>query len=81
MNAKRRELLQLLAELSDEAGELRFGQLVANLATLAGGARVEAIWDSEDEELVDAAFRLLSRYRQTAPIVTSPDSQTAASAV
>ena len=66
MNAKRRELIQLLAELSDEAGELRFGQLIANLATLAGGAPVEAIWDSEDEEMVDAAQRLLAHYRQNA---------------
>jgi hypothetical protein len=60
----RGELLRLLADLSDEAPELRFGQLVANLATLAKGASVEAIWDAEDQELAVAARRLLTRYRQ-----------------
>jgi hypothetical protein len=38
------------------------GQLVANLATLAQGAKVEAIWDAEDEELLAAARRLLEHY-------------------
>ena len=28
------------------------------------GAKVEAIWDAEDEELVTAAQRLLDHYRQ-----------------
>jgi hypothetical protein len=64
MTTTRSELLRLLGELSEEAGELRFGQLVANLATLAQGAKVEAIWDAEDEELVGAAQRLLAHYRQ-----------------
>ncbi|HEX6987431.1 MAG TPA: hypothetical protein VF170_18780 [Planctomycetaceae bacterium] len=63
-NPTRGELLRLLAELSDEAPDLRFGQLVANLATLAREAEVEAIWDAEDPELISAAERLLSRYRQ-----------------
>ena len=64
MTSARNELLRLLRELSEEASELRFGQLVANLATLAQGAKVEAIWDAEDEELVGAAQRLLAHYQQ-----------------
>lgn len=60
----RPELLRLLGELSAEAPELRFGQLVANVATLAQGAKPEAIWDAEDDELVTAARRLLGRYQQ-----------------
>jgi hypothetical protein len=48
--------------LSDEDSELRFGQLVTNLATLARGAQVEAIWDCEDEELFAAANRLVEHY-------------------
>lgn len=64
MTTTRSELLRLLERLSEEASELRFGQLVANLATLAQGAKVEAIWDAEDEELVSAARRLLSHYQQ-----------------
>ena len=64
MTNHREELLRLLARLSDEAPDLRFGQMVANLATLARGAEVEAIWDAEDEELVSAAQRLLGHFQQ-----------------
>jgi hypothetical protein len=64
MTTSRQELLRLLAELSDVDGELRMGQMIANLATLARGAKTEAIWDSEDDELIAAARRLLEHYRQ-----------------
>ncbi len=64
MTPTRSELLRLLGELSEVAGELRLGQLVTNLATLAHGAKVEAIWDAEDEQLVEAARRLLAHYQQ-----------------
>ena len=64
MTPMREELLRLLADLSELTPELRLGQLVANLATLARGAQVEAIWDAEDEEFVSAARRLLEHYRQ-----------------
>jgi hypothetical protein len=64
MTTSRQELLRLLAELSEADGELRMGQMIANLATLARGAQVEAIWDSEDDDLIAAARRLLEHYRQ-----------------
>ena len=64
MTTERGELLALLTELSEQAPDLRLGQLVANLATLAQGAKVEAIWDAQDEELVAAAKRLLAHYQQ-----------------
>ncbi|MBA3314408.1 MAG: hypothetical protein M3552_18850 [Planctomycetota bacterium] len=60
----REHLLHVLAELSDETPDLRFGQLIANLATLARGAEVEAIWDAEDRELIAAAERLIEKQRQ-----------------
>jgi hypothetical protein len=63
MTTTRGDLLACLRELSEAAPELRLGQLVANLATLAQGAKVEAIWDAEDEELLAAARRLLEHYR------------------
>ena len=63
MTNTRSQLLRLIGELSDEAPDLRLGQLVANLATLALGAKTEAIWDAEDPELVAAAQRLLENYR------------------
>ena len=63
MTTQREELLRLIAELSDQAPDLRLGQLIANLATLAKGAQVEAIWDAEDDDLLPAAQRLLDHYR------------------
>jgi hypothetical protein len=59
----RNELLALIAQLGEQAPELRLGQLVANLATLARGAKVEAVWDCEDDEMLNAARRLLENYR------------------
>jgi hypothetical protein len=61
--ATRQELLGVIAELGELAPDLRLGQLVANLATLARGAKVEAVWDAEDDELLAAARRLRERYR------------------
>lgn len=59
MKTTRQELLQVLAELSTLFPDWRFGQLVANVATAARGPQIEAIWDSEDEELLAAARRLV----------------------
>jgi hypothetical protein len=63
MTTARSELLSLLSELSAACPEMRLGQLVANLATLAKGPAVEAIWDAEDEELLTAARRQLEVFR------------------
>ena len=63
MTGSREELLRLIAELSDADPELRLGQMLTNLATLARGAQPESVWDCEDDELVVAAHRLLTRIR------------------
>lgn len=63
MTQTREELLLCLTELSEVAPDVRLGQVVANLATLAQGAKIEAIWDAEDEELLIAARRLMEHYR------------------
>ncbi len=63
MSTTRTELLKVLGELSDACPEMRMGQLIANLATLARGAAVEAIWDAEDEELLAAAQRQADVFR------------------
>ncbi len=63
MTTTRSELLDVLAELSEACPEMRMGQLLANLATLARGAVVGAIWDAEDEELLDAARRQAEVFR------------------
>ena len=63
MKTSREELLQVLAELSVLFPDWRFGQLVANVATAARGPQVEAVWESEDDELLAAARRLVERNR------------------
>jgi hypothetical protein len=59
----RRDVLKVLAELSEVVPEVRLGQLVANLSYLARGLSQEAIWDMEDEELLAAARDHLEQWR------------------
>jgi len=63
MSETRQELLKVLGELSGQCPEVRLGQLITNLATLAKGPTVEAIWDAEDEELLKAAKQQLEVFR------------------
>jgi hypothetical protein len=70
ISSVRQELLGVLTELSKACPEMRFGQLIANLATLARGLSAEGLWDAEDEELLAAARKQLSyftEHRSTAP--------------
>jgi hypothetical protein len=72
MKASREELLQVFSGLSGLFPEWRFGQLVANVATAARGPHVEAIWDSDDEELLAAARRLIERNRGRGQVPVEP---------
>ena len=47
-------ILDALAELVKQAPDVRFGQLIANLAVIARGPNPEAVWDMEDDELLAA---------------------------
>ena len=53
--AIRDELLQVLAGVGEHAPDLRFGQLIANLAFLARASGVSDVWEVEDEDLLEAA--------------------------
>ena len=48
------ELIECLAELRQALPSMRLGQLIANMATVARGAVAGAIWEMEDDELLDA---------------------------
>jgi hypothetical protein len=62
MKTSREELLEALAELGALFPDWRFGQMVANVASATPrGTEAAAIWDSEDDELLAAARRLLER--------------------
>lgn len=63
----RRDVLQALAEMSEEFPDWRLGQMIANLAVVARGTTVEAIWDVEDGELLDAIRRQLDKCRERTP--------------
>jgi hypothetical protein len=60
---QRRELLRLLAELSEETPDVRFGQLIANLSYLGRGLSAESVWNVEDNELLRAAREHLELWR------------------
>ena len=54
MNPVREEILRQLGPLSELTPDVRFGQLIANLSYLAVEPTSEAIWDMEDEQLLEA---------------------------
>jgi hypothetical protein len=64
----RKEVLRLLEQVSELAPDVRFGQLLANLSYMALGPTNEAIWDMEDEQLLEALRQHLADLsrRQTA---------------
>jgi hypothetical protein len=66
----RQELLAVLAELSAACPEMRFGQLIANLSTLARGLSAEGLWDVEDAELVAAARKQLAYFTEHRSVVS-----------
>ena len=51
----RRRLLRVLGDLGEYTPDVRFGQLLANLSYMAKSFTAEAIWDVEDEKLLEAA--------------------------
>jgi hypothetical protein len=64
----RDELHQALADLHGIFPDWRFGQLVANLATASGATDPGSIWDVEDEQLLDAARRMIERNGARDPV-------------
>lgn len=61
-NSIRTQLLTTLAELSLACPQMRFGQLIANLSTLANGSDGNNQWDVDDEELLRAARQQLEYF-------------------
>jgi len=63
-NTVRTQLLTALAELSIACPEMRFGQLVSNLSTLAKGLSGDNQWDVEDVELLQVARQQLEYFTE-----------------
>jgi hypothetical protein len=58
----KQDILQALSVLVDHTPDLRFGQLIANLALIARGPTPEAVWDMEDDELLQAVRSHIEDY-------------------
>ena len=54
IESTRQEILSRLVHLSELAPDMRFGQLIANLAVIATGPWDQTLWDLEDELLLTA---------------------------
>jgi len=66
MTPERRQVIDMLAELSDLGPEMRMGQWIALFASLARGSQVESIYDVEDEELIPVMRAFLQSRRAEA---------------
>lgn len=66
MTPERRQLLDTLAEISNTDSDQRLGQLIANLSFFAREPTNAAIWDVEDDELLEAAKHYLVHKQQGA---------------
>lgn len=68
---KRSEILRLLEQVSEHEPEVRFGQLIANMAFLAAGPWNETLWDLEDDQLLQALSQHLANVSRTQPQVAA----------
>lgn len=60
MNPERLVLLRLLEKMSEKYPDMRFGQLVANIASFTNWENRGVIWDVTDSELIKACEHSLS---------------------
>jgi hypothetical protein len=63
----RLRIVEALEETSKLHPDMRFGQLVTNIAYWARGATETALWDVEDEEFLQAALSHLAEQKHTTP--------------
>lgn len=63
MTPERRQVIDLLAELSELNPDMRMGQWLTLFATLARGLQLESIYDAEDEELIPLMRGFLDKRR------------------
>ena len=68
-NPLRQDIIRKLERISELAPELRFGQLIANLANLSVGPWDLTLWDLEDEQLIVGIDQLLADLQRRQPSV------------
>ena len=62
----RQDILARLTRLSELAPDMRFGQLIANLAFMAAGPWDQTLWNLEDEHWLEAIRQLEADLSQRA---------------
>ena len=60
----RQQVLAALEDLSEVYPDWQFGQMIANLATIARGPENESVWDMEDDDLLTAIRWQLEQRRE-----------------
>ena len=73
MEPTRQEILTRLARLSELAPDMRFGQMIANLAFMAAGPWDQTLWDLEDEPLLEAIRQLEADLSQRVSDTSLPE--------
>jgi hypothetical protein len=63
-SSTRQEILTRLGRLTELAPDMRFGQLIANLAFMAAGPWDQTLWDLEDDRLLTAIRQMESDLSQ-----------------
>ena len=63
MTPERREVLEILGELSELHPDMRMGQWMTMFASMARGSTDAAIYDAEDDDLVPVMRRFLESRR------------------
>ncbi len=72
MSETQKELVQALGELARIFPDWRFGQIVENVAFLAGEEEPRSAWDAEDDDMLRSARCLLEKHRDRIPLYASP---------
>ncbi len=60
----KQDILRALSELVEHTPDVRFGQLIANLAVIARGPSPKSVWDMEDDELLEAVKTHIEDYER-----------------
>jgi hypothetical protein len=63
MKTTRQEILDAFQEMSQYYPDMRFGQMVSNIAFWTTGPKPEAVWDVEDIEFLKTLKKHLDKKR------------------
>jgi hypothetical protein len=74
-NSEKAGLFAALQTLSESIPEMRVGQLVAAVGELCADLHGRGLWDSTDEELLEAAWQFQRNYKAAMQTATKPQAE------